>query len=234
MNEFSESVLLPRSIKVTPMSSELAVATLKSMVKERKSGYSLALNAEKIIRLYEEKSFDAVFKGAAICVCDGVGLNLFSEKKFSKVNFPVDVLEACQESGMSLGIIGGTENVARSAASNLRANYNLNILFSCDGYQSDQYYIDLISQHGPDVVLLGLGSPKQEYLALELCERSTSFFVNVGGALNVFAGNVSRAPRFVIHSNFEWLYRLATQPKRIRRYIKLFKIFYVRVRQVWQ
>ena len=227
-------VKLPRSVEVVPLSADDAVSVLRSHVNKQKPGYSLALNAEKIIKLHEDEGFKEVFKKAAILVCDGVGLNLFSGVKLAKINLPVEVVEACQEFNMSLAIIGGGPSVASMAAENIRKKYNINIVFAVDGFSTDNDYLTLIKMHKPDVVFLGLGSPKQEYLALNLIKETNSFYINVGGALNIFAGNSNRAPEFIVNSNFEWLYRLILQPQRARRYVKLVKIFYIKLCMKWQ
>jgi N-acetylglucosaminyldiphosphoundecaprenol N-acetyl-beta-D-mannosaminyltransferase len=70
------------------------------------------------------------------------------------------------------------------------------------------------------VVWVGLGTPKQDYAAAELARRLSIPAVGVGAAFDFLAGTAVEAPRFVQRSGLEWLFRLATEPRRLwRRYL---------------
>lgn len=73
----------------------------------------------------------------------------------------------------------------------------------------------------PDVVLVAMGSPKQEALALALRPYLPgAYFVGVGASLAFLAGRVPRAPELAQRLGLEWTYRLATEPRRLaRRYL---------------
>ncbi|WP_200896289.1 WecB/TagA/CpsF family glycosyltransferase [Pseudarthrobacter chlorophenolicus] len=72
----------------------------------------------------------------------------------------------------------------------------------------------------PDVVWVGIGTPKQDFLASELATRTGKVCVGVGAAFDFSAGTVTEAPVWIQNSGFEWLYRLTTEPKRLwRRYL---------------
>ena len=71
-----------------------------------------------------------------------------------------------------------------------------------------------------DVVWVGLGTPKQDLVAAQLAERSNLTFVAIGAAFDFIAGSKRQAPRFMREHGLEWLFRLASEPRRLgRRYV---------------
>jgi len=77
-----------------------------------------------------------------------------------------------------------------------------------------------ISEHNPDFIWIGLGTPKQDILATTLSKRyPNSFIVCVGAAIDFLAGTKSEAPKICQRLGFEWLFRFIQEPSRLfRRY----------------
>lgn len=77
-----------------------------------------------------------------------------------------------------------------------------------------------IQDSDANLVWVGLGTPKQDLVSTALARKSHLVFVNVGAAFDFMAGTTQEAPGWVQRSGFEWLYRLASEPKRLwRRYL---------------
>jgi len=71
----------------------------------------------------------------------------------------------------------------------------------------------------PDVCLVALGIPVQEKLIYKHLDKfEKGIFVGVGGSFDVISGTKKRAPEFFIKCNLEWLYRIAKEPKRLKRF----------------
>jgi N-acetylglucosaminyldiphosphoundecaprenol N-acetyl-beta-D-mannosaminyltransferase len=85
----------------------------------------------------------------------------------------------------------------------------------------DQATVDRINAAGPDVVWIGLGSPKQELWAADHAARlNARLILPVGAAFDFHSGRVRRAPAWMRRVGLEWLFRLAREPRRLfRRYI---------------
>jgi N-acetylglucosaminyldiphosphoundecaprenol N-acetyl-beta-D-mannosaminyltransferase len=80
--------------------------------------------------------------------------------------------------------------------------------------------IESIEAADPQIVWIGMGTPKQDHAAAELAKRLPLAFVGVGAAFDFVAGTVTEAPRIIQRSGFEWLYRLAKEPRRLgKRYL---------------
>ncbi|MEI6158066.1 MAG: WecB/TagA/CpsF family glycosyltransferase, partial [Atribacterota bacterium] len=89
---------------------------------------------------------------------------------------------------------------------------------------------DQINQSHPDIVLVGLGSPKQEYWIDKNRSRLSSFvFMGVGGSFDVLSGVKKRAPLFLRKIRLEWAYRVFSEPSRFQRIIPAFWTFGIMV-----
>lgn len=90
------------------------------------------------------------------------------------------------------------------------------------GFLDTACYVRLAAAHRPAVIVLGMGMPRQEEVATVL-RASIGFpcLIICGGAIIDFLGNkTSRAPGWVRRTGFEWLFRLALEPRRLfRRYV---------------
>ncbi|OLT48700.1 N-acetylglucosaminyldiphospho-UDP N-acetyl-beta-D-mannosaminyltransferase [Gordonia sp. CNJ-863] len=91
------------------------------------------------------------------------------------------------------------------------------------GPLTEDFYADAvcrIDSAGADIVWVGMGTPKQDVAAAELAHRTGLAVVGVGAAFDFVAGTVREAPSWIQRSGFEWLYRLAAEPRRLwRRYL---------------
>ena len=197
-------------------------------IESNKGFYSVAINAEKIIRATENPSFSEIVEASELPVPDGsASIILFKKKGFlvKKIDLPQFTVKFCSNRGLRLAIVGASKENNRLAIENLQKDFpKLKLVFGIDGYVSEKAIFDRINYHKPNVIILGLGSPKQEIFSVKLTRLFPSLIViNSGGAIDVFSGAVKRAPIWIQQTYFEWLYRIVMQPKRIKRYIKLIK-----------
>jgi N-acetylglucosaminyldiphosphoundecaprenol N-acetyl-beta-D-mannosaminyltransferase len=136
------------------------------------------------------------------------------------------LLEACRF-GLSLGwrhfFYGGEAGVAAALAAKLAGQYpGLRIAgiysppFRPLTEVEDQEVLRLINDSGADIVWVGLGSPKQEYwMAEHLGKLHAPVMIGVGAAFDFLSGQKPQAPRWIQRSGLEWLFRLATEPRRL-------------------
>ena len=88
--------------------------------------------------------------------------------------------------------------------------------------KEERNIISDIKMAHPSLLLVGLGSPKQEkwiYNNLRLTGAKAA--IGIGGSFDVMSGNLKRAPKIFCRLGLEWFYRLITQPTRIKRMMKL-------------
>jgi len=211
-----------------PFADEAAVKeVLRDLVAQGCGGYSVAINAEKIQRFTRDGALRNVIDGATLPVADGagavMGLRLLHGAPSAKIDLPRVLLEASDAAGWRLFIGGGGEEVNAGAARTVAARYpGAKVVGRINGYVAEDELIAAVAAASPQVILLAMGSPRQELVAARVIERvSNVFIVGCGGALDILAGTKQRAPRFMVENNLEWLYRLYKEPSRWRRQLVL-------------
>ena len=137
--------------------------------------------------------------------------------------------EAAAEAGLSVFLLGGNPGVADAAAARLQAMYPRlgEVGFYCPpfGFEDDPEELSRIRSTlraaRPDLVLVGLGFPKQERVIRALRpELPGAWFVGVGISLSFIAGDQPRAPVILQRVGLEWIHRLWHEPRRLfRRYV---------------
>lgn len=95
--------------------------------------------------------------------------------------------------------------------------------------------LERIKQARPQLILIGLGMPRQEEFALDVNDASYGCLIaTVGGALDQLSGVQNNAPRWIGHVGLEWAWRLASQPKRLagRYLVEPWKLLFLRIRSI--
>lgn len=121
-------------------------------------------------------------------------------------------------------ILGGSKDVLRKVLGRFASESPMMEVGGRDGYfegHEEATVVAEIKAFAPDLVLVGLGMPKQEhFLESNLDDLPPAYYATVGGALDFIAGETSLAPRWVGRIGLEWLWRLVHEPRRLgRRYL---------------
>jgi len=128
---------------------------------------------------------------------------------------------ASEFKGRSVALLG-TEDVYVARAAEYATRVGCDVVLVENGFQHPQLYVEKIWETRPDLVVLGMGTPKQERVAQMIARRVEHpvVIVNGGAILDRWAGRFRRAPALVRRLRAEWLYRLAREPRRLwRRYL---------------
>ena len=172
-----------------------------------------------------------MLNGADLVLPDGIGV-VYSAKilgtplkeRVPGIEFAADMLACLNEMGGRLFLLGAKPGVAQKAGENILARYpNIVLCGARDGYFKDEEAVLLeVAAARPDLLFVCLGAPKQEkWMARWGQHTGARMAIGLGGCLDVFAGNVERAPESWQKLGLEWAYRLKKEPKRIGRMAKL-------------
>lgn len=186
---------------------------------------------------------DAVFRdvllGSDVLLRDGVGMAWCLRKLDVAPGLNMngtDLIPAILKTyaGRRAVVLGTTRVYAEQAAQKLRET-GLIVENVLDGFADDAAYLSAVVAARPDVVLLGMGMPKQERIAAQLA-KSLAYpvlIINGGAILDFLAGRFPRAPQWLRHMRLEWLYRLSREPQRLwQRYVTGGAVFVCRVLQM--
>lgn len=190
-------------------------------------------NPEFVMLADKNKNFKDVLNQGELVVPDGIGVVIASKllktplkERVAGYDLVLQVFEKMQDQGLRVYFLGSSPGVAALAAKKIKSKYKgLRIVGTRNGYfmkEEEKTIVEEINQREPDILLVGLGAPKQERFIHQYQEvLKAKVCIGVGGALDGFSGRIKRAPKWMIRLNLEWLYRLLKQPKRFVRYLQL-------------
>ena len=194
----------------------------------------VTLGVEMVMEAQRNTRFRALVNRAALSLCDTVGILLASRlrggplrERVTGVDLIGPLAERSARGGdLRLFLFGAAPGVVeRAAAALTRDHPGVRVAGTRNGYFAPEESAAIartIAQSGANVVLVGLGSPKQEFwLEEHLGATGASVGIGVGGSFDVLAGAVVRAPRVLRRAGLEWLYRLIREPARWRRQLAL-------------
>ncbi|MBS0849932.1 lipopolysaccharide N-acetylmannosaminouronosyltransferase [Citrobacter sp. JGM124] len=203
--------------------------------KQLREGTLIAINAEKILTAEHDPNIRQLIADAEYKYADGISVVRSIRKKYpgalvSRVA-GADLWEALMQragaEGTPVFLVGGKPDILAQTEEKLRRLWGVNIVGSQDGYFSDVQRPALfarIRDSGAVIVTVAMGSPRQEVLMRDCREvHPHALYMGVGGTYDVFTGHVKRAPKVWQNMGLEWLYRLLSQPSRIKRQIKLLR-----------
>ena len=209
-----------------------AVETAMSRIRARQKGYVVTPNPEIVDLCRRDSEYMGIVNRATLVLPDGIGViyaaKILGEElcgKVAGIEFAEHLVAAMAKENMRLFLLGAKPGVAEKAGENLCKKYpGLVLAGTHDGYFKDpQEAVDAINAcGGADVVFVCLGAPKQElWMEKNGAATGAHLLLGLGGALDVFAGVVQRAPAIFCKLGLEWLYRLLKQPSRIGRMARL-------------
>lgn len=231
-NEHNSGVCHVFECPCYPITESDIHSTLDRLIRSDSPGYSVAVNAEKIYNYGKNSALKRVIDNSVLPYPDGagavLGLRWLNGKKSEKINMPIRALEFADIQCLSLFIYGAKEESHNIAVSLIKKRFpNIDLVGSFHGYNDPDVVKDAIAKVKPDLILVALGSPRQELFAASLLPLLThGLVIGCGGALDILAGNLKRAPKILIDNNLEWCYRLVQEPWRWRRQVFLFPFFF--------
>ena len=198
-----------------------AVARARDLMAERRAAYVVTPNPEIVMLCRDDPAAMQAVQGADLVLPDGIGV-IYGAKLMAQMG----------QEGKSVFLLGAKPGVADAAAEKMRERFpGLVIAGTNDGYfQDDDPVVEKINAAQPDLLLVCLGAPKQELWMQRNAPRlRVGLMAGLGGSLDVFAGNVKRAPKLFQKLGLEWFYRLIKEPKRIGRMMKLPKFLFAAI-----
>ncbi|HEX5385660.1 MAG TPA: WecB/TagA/CpsF family glycosyltransferase [Gemmatimonadales bacterium] len=124
--------------------------------------------------------------------------------------------------GWRVFVVGGAPGIARRAAERLAREHPGLVIDTASGYfdtspggSDNAWMLERINRFRPDLLLVGMGMPRQEIWIADNHDRlDASVVLNVGGLMDCIAGEIPTAPRWLGRYGLEWLFRLVATPNR--------------------
>ncbi len=210
------------------------IARMSRWIEERRAGNYIAVTGmHGVMEAQNSASFKEILNHASLVVADGMPLvwvgktQRFDMKR--RVYGPELMETFCRETGdrFSHFFYGGADGVADRLGQVLKQRFGIRVAgtytppFRPLNAEEERSLLDTLLASRPDVLWVGLSTPKQEKWMAEYRERAgVPVLVGVGAAFDFFTGRSRQAPVWMREHGLEWFFRLSTEPKRLwRRYI---------------
>ncbi|WP_457669792.1 WecB/TagA/CpsF family glycosyltransferase [Thiolapillus sp.] len=190
------------------------------------------LNAAKVVWCESEGSVRQAVESASIVNPDGQSvvwaarlLGIPIKERVTGIDLMQDLIHLASSYGFSVYFLGAHEDTVSTLAKSIVGKYGEQLVAGfADGYfsqQDEQAVVRKINTANPDMLFIGISSPKKEEFVLRNASvLHAKLIMGVGGSFDVLSGKTSRAPLWMQNNGLEWFYRLIQEPKRMwKRYL---------------
>jgi N-acetylglucosaminyldiphosphoundecaprenol N-acetyl-beta-D-mannosaminyltransferase len=208
--------------------------TISAWASDQRTRRVMYVNAHVVNQSRATPGLGGALRRADLVYCDGYGvrlaarvLNLPVPHRMTGADWIWGLASLCERSGQPIYLLGSEPPIAREAAARLRRWYpQLDVVGAHHGFfdldsPHNERVIEDINAHRPAIVLVGMGTPKQELWVDRYADRLDGAVVwTVGALFDYVSGHMPRAPRWLADNGLEWIFRLAIEPQRMwRRYL---------------
>lgn len=204
-----------------------AVDKALSLISEHRCAYMVTPNPEIVMAAWDDPKVSKAIENADLVIPDGVGvmqaariLGTPLREHMPGIDAATEIIKRLASRGGSVFLYGARPGVAEEAAERMKQRFpGLVICGTNDGYGNDDgAVVSKINAAKPDFVMVCLGVPKQElWMAKHAAKLDAGLMAGLGGTIDVFSGQVKRAPLIWQRLKLEWLYRCFEEPKRFRK-----------------
>jgi N-acetylglucosaminyldiphosphoundecaprenol N-acetyl-beta-D-mannosaminyltransferase len=227
----STSVL---GMKVSWTSYQHASDLILSWARQQASKYVCVATVNNVMESYDSEVFRSVMNQADLVTPDGMpvvwALRLLGHKEATRVYGPdltPVLLEKAAAAGIPVGFYGSAPEVLNQLVARVQKRFPaLNIAYTFSPPfraltpAEDEEVIAAINQSGARILFIGLNTPKQDIWMAAHRDKVQAVMVGVGAAFDFLAESKRQAPRWMMRIALEWLFRLATEPRRLgKRYL---------------
>ena len=225
-------------INIDDYSFEEAIIKAKNFIDGDKVSQVVTINPEMFQTAEKDAYFADILKQSELVIADGIGIKIALKlcgrnvPRIPGIDFSKRLLIEAAQLNIPVAIIGAKDFIVKKAVENLQNEIQgLNIVYYRDGYFNDnQLVYNELKAKAPKLILVALGSPKQEQFIYEAKNiLNPALMIGIGGSLDVWSGEIKRAPKIFQKLGLEWLYRTIMQPSRFKRIFPTLPLFLIKV-----
>lgn len=210
--------------------------TFDEALQYAEKGQVVTINPEMILSAKSKPDFAEIINSAELVIPDGIGVQLglkilgHNVRRIAGIEFGRKLID--KFASQPTAFVGAKPEIIQKAVENLKKEVpNLDAVYVQDGYfKDDDRVLDELTAANPKLVLVALGSPKQEiFISKAKNLLPNALFIGLGGSFDVWSGVVERAPEIWQKLGLEWLYRTVKEPKRFKRIFPTLPLFVLKV-----
>lgn len=219
-------------LSVHALSMNEVLTIVEGAIERRERLLIGVVNAAKMVNMRRDVELDRAVRSAHLILADGVSVVLAARllrkslpERVPGIDLMTRLFERGNDRGFRVYCLGAADDVLDAVARTVQAEYpGVKLVGKHHGYfsEGDEPAIAAeIKAARPDILFVAMSSPKKElFLSRWVSEMDVPVCHGVGGAFDVMAGKVKRAPRAWQKLGMEWLYRIVQEPRRMwRRYL---------------
>lgn len=210
--------------------------TFDEALQYAEKGQVVTINPEMILSAKSNPDFAEIINSAELVIPDGIGVQLglkilgHNVRRIAGIEFGRKLID--KFASQPTAFVGAKPEIIQKAVENLKKEVpNLDAVYVQDGYfKDDDRVLDELTAANPKLVLVALGSPKQEiFISKAKNLLPNALFIGLGGSFDVWSGVVERAPEIWQKLGLEWLYRTVKEPRRFKRIFPTLPLFVLKV-----
>lgn len=220
-------------VRVDDVSLEEIKNVTEEAIQNKKPSLFVSLGSLTVMLARKDPAYKDLIVQSKLVICDGAGvakavkvLHGKEIEKYSGIDLVPEFFRMSVKKGYRIFLIGAKEKVIVEAVLRLKSSYpGIDICGYLNGYSdiiNDEKVKEIIKKQSPDILLLGLGQPRQEiWLSNNLKDLAVPVTMGIGGSFDVIAGKIKRAPSWFRRTGLEWLFRMFIEPWRFKRNLAL-------------
>ena len=238
--------------KIRTLNVDILDITSDELLDRLDEGVLVTPNIDHLVKLQRDRDFYRIYRRAEWVVCDSRVLSLLTRLSRRPIReaipgssfFTSYYMYHRNDPDCRIFLLGAAEGVADKAMARINAAVGRQIVVGAHspsfGFENNdaecRAIVDIVNRSGANVVLVGVGAPKQEkWIDRWKGEKpGVKLWMALGATIDFEAGNIRRAPRAWQKMGMEWFYRFVCEPRRLfRRYfVDDPRFFYYYVRQL--
>lgn len=193
-------------------------------------------NPEIVLSARTNARFSNIVNNADYVIPDGIGIikgaNMLGTPMHERItgfDTMMFLIKQANEKHLKMYLLGAKPEVINASVARIKQEFsNIDLVGYHDGYFQDEGMVAAdIQEKSPNIVLVALGSPKQEFFINKYRDRCNAMWIGIGGSFDVFSGTKKRAPKIIQKLSLEWFYRLVKEPTRIGRMLAIPKYLHL-------
>lgn len=219
-------------VRIDALTMNDVVDAVSTAIERRERLLIGVVNAAKMVKMQRDSALRRAVLGADMILADGMSVVWASRlirsplpERVAGIDLMMRVLTLCNDKKYRVFCLGATDDVLTRLRSVIARDFpDVELVGTRNGYYNvaeEPAIATEIRESGADVLFVGMTSPRKEMFLADWCdEMNVPVCHGVGGAFDVVAGKVRRAPGFVQRAGMEWAFRVAQEPRRLaKRYV---------------